>query len=206
MSTQFQPQRVTARRLRQRTSTHSIKSDDGDNLTVMVLQIVKPLFGKPPRKHLNQDSQKSDILVDGTPRNQPKHGETTTGFTPKHTQTHTHTQYDQKNGYADTQRTPWKTPEEATAGATQNRTGATSPSVPNLMRPRLLYWRDCVPPTRPFLLASNPVGTFRFNYNTNKIKVGPGVTQRARNTSLPGKNWPILLTEASGSYSWKETY
>ena len=109
-----------------------------------------------------------------------------------HSHTHTHTQYDPKNGRADTQRTPCKTPEEATAGATQNRTGQAT-------RLHSTFYPTCL-----FLLASNPVGTFRFNYNTNKIKVGPGVTQRARNTSLQGKIWPILLTEASGSYSWKE--
>ena len=85
MSTQFQPQWVTGRRLRQRTTTHSIKGDDRDNLTVMVLPTVKPLFRRPPRKHLNhQESQKSDIVVEDTPRNKPKPWEITPGFT--HTQ------------------------------------------------------------------------------------------------------------------------
>ena len=42
-----------------------------------------------------------------------------------HPHKHTHTQNDQRSGRAHTQCIPWKTPEEATAGATQNRTGAT---------------------------------------------------------------------------------
>ena len=195
-------------------STVCCPFDDRDNLTVMVLTTVNPLFRRPPRKHLNQESQKSDIVVEDTPSNQPKPWEITPGFT------HTHRGYhrepspnreklytitgrrpvlmaehkhknDQKDIRHDTQRIPWKTLEEATAGATQNRPGGTGPSVPDSMRPDLLYWRDCRPPTRPFLLASNPVGTFRFNYNTNKTQVGPAVTQRARNTSLQGKIWPI---------------
>ena len=169
MSTQFQPQRVTGRRLRQRTSTHSIKGDDQDNLTVMVLRTVKPLFRKPPRKRLNQESQKSDILVDDTRRNQLKHGGTTTGLTPKHT--HINTQMIKRMAQLTHNVHRGKHLRKQLQG--QHKTEQVR--------------HGCPPSTRPFLLASNPVGTFRFNYNTNKIKVGPGVTQRARNTSLQGK-------------------
>ena len=45
---------------------------------------VKHIFRTPPRKHLNQESQKSDILVEHTPSNQPKPGEITPGFTDTH--------------------------------------------------------------------------------------------------------------------------